>query len=74
MTEIEVKFRISNIKKLRNLLRKIGAERVCKTLQRDFAYDDNKESLMKGGRFLRLRKTNKGVFLAFKSLKRRGKI
>lgn len=73
MIEIEVKFRISDIAKIRKALKRTGAKRIGKVLQEDFALDDEGETLARSGKLLRLRKAGDKVYLAFKSLRRRGK-
>lgn len=73
MIEIEVKFRISDIVKIRKALRKIGAKGIDKVLQEDFSFDDDGETLARSGKLLRLRKAGDRVYLTFKSLRRRGK-
>jgi len=73
MIEIEVKFEISNIRKIQQGLKKIGAKKISKVLQQDISFDDENETFMKQDKLLRVRKEGDNVILAFKSKKKKAR-
>jgi predicted adenylyl cyclase CyaB len=66
MKEIEVKFKIQNIKRLQKALKQIEAKRKNKILQEDISFDNRKNILTKANILLRLRKTDDEICLTFK--------
>ena len=69
--ETEVKLRVAGPEKARAALVRLGAERVrVRHFEDNVIYDDGSSSLVRGGRLLRLRRTDAGGVLTYKGPRR----
>jgi len=66
MVENEVKFKVKNAKKTRNLLIKLGAKPHPNIRETDYSFDTPDGFLSRQGKLLRLRKIQKEAILTFK--------
>jgi adenylate cyclase class 2 len=64
--ENEIKFKISNPKKLCSLLVSLGARKYPKLKEEDYSFDSQDGSLSRQGKLLRLRKIGNKALLTFK--------
>lgn len=67
MKEIEVKFKIENIKQIREKVKETGAKRKSKVIEQDLGFDTKQKKLKQKGQLLRIRRADGNVYLTFKS-------